>query len=145
MKVFKEDFDLLWFFEAPHFGEAIFHDNCLGIPVNDLLAGDKHPIYLFPENRTLLKRDVSLGNVIKGVMLFRSVFFSRREVSEYTRAEYGENLYSGFKEAYAVEDVHKDITELGVSAYQFEGRIANPAAHVDWIVIAKSFELQVEE
>ena len=83
------------------------------------------------------------GSVATGILRFRRIISSTREVTEYV----GDPRKDGFKETVFVDDgpfelTRKDICESG---YFIAGKIGDPLSRVDeWIIKAESFDFKCE-
>ncbi|MGI9279594.1 MAG: hypothetical protein ACR2PX_08180 [Endozoicomonas sp.] len=121
-----------------HFDGFNIYESTFGNPVRDGEDLIVPAIKLWILDHTLGQ----YGDVVTGIMRFRRVISSTREVTPYLN-ESGR----GFKESFFVDDgpfelTSKDICESG---YFISGRIVDPYGCVDdWIIKAESFEFKCE-
>jgi hypothetical protein len=111
----------------------------LTIPVKQLPVKGDHPLLLAQDKA--IWQHPTLGGVVNGLLVFRGVYLSKREMTEYLG---GPMNPDGFKEPYIVEDINRSLRGEVLNVYPIEGRLDEPNALVYWEVIARSFELQVE-
>jgi hypothetical protein len=143
MRSFPENFECLGLWEA-HFGAPDIAEQTVTIPVKALPIFPPHPL---DRNDRVFWQHPALGGVVNGLLVFKGVTLSKRTIYK------GRDLPS-----YVVEDINIRLTGEVLKVYPFEGRLNDRittdsfgwclneqgTVGVDWKIIARSFELQVE-
>ena len=138
MRVISRNFDHFFWGEA-HFCAPSIADNILTFSVKNLpVQGKDVPRDIF-EDAAVFEHP-ALGYTIKrGVAIFREIAVSRRKIYEYDDG-------CSFR---IVEDINATVKSgnKNLITYLFEGRLDESSISVsmDWEIVAKSFELQVED
>jgi len=149
MRIFPENFECLHFTEARYGAPKVTEDptatgKVITIPVRNLPVQRSvqgvHPL-IEGEYDKSVRRHPALGCVVDGLLVFRGVFMSKREMDEYIGDPANPD---GFKDEYVIRDVDLPLGGEVLKVYPFEGIIEEPNAWVTWDIIARSFELQVE-
>jgi hypothetical protein len=142
MRTFLEDFEWLHFTEA-HFGAPMIVGQTITIPVKNLPVQGKHPLRLAKDRA--IKQHPALGGVVDGLLVFRGVSSSKRKI--YKARGIPPDL---------IVDMDTPMSNESQRIYSFEGRLneritvassewqLQDDVGVDWDILARSFELQVE-
>ena len=118
-----DTFDSLFFTEST-LGEATMSGPDLVIPIYGLF-------------RLRVSSKLRADRPVSGWLIFKGAQRSFREITEYIGDP---RRPDGFKDPYFDERKLAAASE-GVREYAFEGRQLDPTAWVDWIVVAKAFEI----